>query len=85
MPGSFQGKIPYPTGFFQAPGIDFPKKMCYFFTISKAVTKTRLPGKIPREEPLRCNGSVSLPGQVTTSEPHVRKCHAGYARYCVNE
>ncbi len=80
-----RAKSHIPPAFSRRRGIDFPKKMCYFFTISKAVTKTRLPGKIPREEPLRCNGSVSLPGQVTTSEPHVRKCHAGCARYCVNE
>ena len=46
----FDGTFGPSTTFFSSKTIDFPKKICYFFFSEKAVMKTCVPGKIPREE-----------------------------------
>lgn len=42
-------------------------------------------GKIPREAAILLKGCCTPAAGVTASEPYVRKCHAGCARYRVNE
>ncbi len=49
------------------------------------MTKTCAFGKMPREEAPVLKGFCKPRQSDTTSEPHGRKCHAGYARYRVNE
>ena len=39
-------------------------KICAKFLLDKAVTKTRVPGKIPREGAVWCKASVTLPEMI---------------------
>ena len=60
-------------------GLTFFRECAKFLKV-KAMTKTCVPGKIPREDAALVKGIRTPALYNTTSELRVRKCHAGCAR-----
>ena len=84
-------RLPECDGFFAVSTAGFPlrgltfSKKCAKFLLRKALTKTCAPVRFSERMPLSVKGTRTPATGDTTSEPRWRKCHAGCARYRVNE